>query len=323
MIFFFARVRIGRNRRICGFPKTDNAGAKTGLLRYFVQNEQTEQIKNMRITRVAAILAIFSLASASHADDPPPYPDFTFKMSSPPKPGARKRITVQIDAEEQRALLEARPTKNSDPKSVPDVPPDAIGYYSWFWNKVSPSVDENAAARFLLAVKSLSDGPGGVGVTGPRLQSLQSIAQDQGAHILSATIGTRVSPALVLAIISVESSGRTDAVSGKGAQGLMQLMPDTAERFGVSDSLSSAENIKGGVSYLDWLLNEFDGDAIMAIAGYNAGENAVKRFDGVPPYAETRDYVPKVLAAFEVAKGLCKTRPELVSDGCALTLASN
>ncbi|MEL7258718.1 MAG: lytic transglycosylase domain-containing protein, partial [Pseudomonadota bacterium] len=66
-----------------------------------------------------------------------------------------------------------------------------------------------------------------------------------------------------------------------------------------------------------------DGDAVLALAGYNAGENAVKKYEGVPPFAETRDYVPKVLAAFQVARGLCKTQPELVTDACALTVASN
>ncbi|WP_306115466.1 MULTISPECIES: lytic transglycosylase domain-containing protein [unclassified Roseovarius] len=275
----------------------------------------------MGISRLASILAVLSLAGAAQAGDPPPYPDFTFKMSKPPKVGAGKRITVQIDPEEQQAILAAKPKPQKEP--VEEAAPDSVGYYSWFWQKVSPDVAADASERFQKAVSSLSDGPGGTGVTGPRLQSIQSIAQAQGANILTATIGTKVSPALVLAIISVESGGRIDAVSGKGAQGLMQLMPDTAKRFGVTDSLSSAENIKGGVTYLDWLLGEFDGDAIMAIAGYNAGENAVKKHAGVPPYAETRDYVPKVLAAFEVAKGLCKTRPELVSDGCALTLAAN
>lgn len=96
----------------------------------------------------------------------------------------------------------------------------------------------------------------------------------------------------------------------------MQLMPATAERFGVSDTTVAADNIRGGVAYLDWLLQEFGGDPILALAGYNAGENAVKRAGGVPDYPETRGYVPKVLAAWSVAKGLCRTPPQLVSDGC-------
>jgi soluble lytic murein transglycosylase-like protein len=119
-----------------------------------------------------------------------------------------------------------------------------------------------------------------------------------------------------LAVIAVESGGDVAAVSGAGAQGLMQLMPVTAERFGVSDSFAADENIKGGVAFLDLLMKTFERDPILVLAGYNAGENAVKQAQGVPEYAETRDYVPKVLAAYAVARGLCRTPPELISDGC-------
>ena len=151
---------------------------------------------------------------------------------------------------------------------------------------------------------------------GQPAQGLQDIARAQGASILGSTVGTSVSPALVLAVISVESAGRSNAVSHAGAAGLMQLMPDTATRFGVSDRLVAQQSIAGGVKYLDWLMREFDNDPILVLAGYNAGEGAVKKHGGVPPYAETRDYVPKVLAAFQIASGLCRTRPELITDGC-------
>ncbi len=269
----------------------------------------------MDIIRILAICASFTLAGPLLAADPKPFPDFTFKREKPPKSGTRKLITIQIDPSEPRSATQ---TVEAQPDKL-----DVRSRYGWFWEKVSPDISENPSDRLRVALASLAEAPGGGAIPGPRLQELQTIARLEGANILTATIGTKVSPALVLAVISVESGGKIDAVSGKGAQGLMQLMPDTAKRFGVNDSLSSGDNIKGGVAYLDWLLTEFKGDAVMAIAGYNAGENAVKNHDGVPPYPETRDYVPKVLAAFEVAKGLCKTRPELISDGCALNLASN
>ena len=269
----------------------------------------------MSISRFLMILGLIACPAASMAADPPPFPEFTFKMGKPPKAGTGKRITVRIEPEAPKAKPAVQDSAPKTPKST--------SHYSWFWEQVAPDFEANAADRVRLALENLSRGPEGEIVPGPRLQSLQEIAGSEGKHILSATIGTKVSPALVLAIISVESAGKGDALSSKGAQGLMQLMPDTAKRFGVSDSLSAADNIKGGVTYLNWLLDEFDGDAVMAIAGYNAGENAVKKHAGVPPYAETRDYVPKVLAAFEVARALCKTRPELISDGCALQLASN
>jgi soluble lytic murein transglycosylase-like protein len=179
---------------------------------------------------------------------------------------------------------------------------------------------DSGPGRLSPALNRLANPPSGAGVTAPRLQHLQNLAKSLGADILLSTVGTKVSPALVLAMISVESGGKEDAVSTAGAMGLMQLMPATAERFGVSDRAIAAQSIKGGVAYLDWLMTEFDSDPILVLAGYNAGENAVKKHEGVPPYAETRDYVPKVLAAFNVAKGLCKTPPELVSDGCVFML---
>ena len=150
----------------------------------------------------------------------------------------------------------------------------------------------------------------------PRLQLLQQIAADRGRDILISSAGTEVSPALALAVIAVESGGAADAVSSAGAQGLMQLMPDTAARFGVSDALEPQANIKGGIAYLDWLMGEFGGDPLLVLAGYNAGEGAVRKHGGVPPFAETRDYVPKVLAAYQAASGLCITPPLLLSDGC-------
>ncbi|MGA1857374.1 transglycosylase SLT domain-containing protein [Azospirillum sp. 11R-A] len=100
-----------------------------------------------------------------------------------------------------------------------------------------------------------------------------------------------IDPALVVAVIQAESAFRTDAVSPKDAAGLMQLIPDTADRFGVGDVFDPKQNITGGVKYLRWLLAYFQGDVTLALAGYNAGEGAVDRYKGVPPYDETRNYV--------------------------------
>jgi soluble lytic murein transglycosylase-like protein len=105
-------------------------------------------------------------------------------------------------------------------------------------------------------------------------------------------------PDLVLAVISVESAFRKDAVSPKGAQGLMQLMPGTARELGVKDVFDPAQNLDAGTRYLTALLEEFKGDIRLAIAAYNAGPNAVKRHGGVPPYRETRQHVEKVLERY-------------------------
>jgi soluble lytic murein transglycosylase-like protein len=272
----------------------------------------------MRRDWILAAGLILALGSPVLADEPQPWPEFTFKMGKPPKEGAGKRITVQIEPEP--AKPKAASTKGAD-AVLPKTPSTAA--YAWYWSHVPPELDVNPSERTSAALLGLQKAPGGGAVPGPRLQVLQGIAQSSGALILKETIGTQVSPALVLAVIAVESSGKPAAESHKGAQGLMQLMPDTAARFGVTDSLNAAQNIKGGVAYLNWLLDEFNGDPVLALAGYNAGEGAVRKHDGVPPFAETRDYVPKVLAAFEVARGLCKTRPELITDACALNLAMN
>ncbi len=267
------------------------------------------------IVVAAALAQAFSGASVL-ADSPAPFPDFQARRIKPPAPGTARRINVQIDPEEQKRRAAASKQESAAADADADAVTTAkapLGRYDWFWEGVSPDLDQSSPARLQDALQLLS---GAQKVAAPRLQALQEIARARAIPILTATVGTQVSPALVLAVISVESGGKPDAVSGAGAQGLMQLMPDTAARFGVSDSLVPEDNIAGGVKYLDWLMKKFDNDPILVLAGYNAGEGAVRDHAGVPPFAETRDYVPKVLAAFQVARGLCMTPPELISDGC-------
>lgn len=107
----------------------------------------------------------------------------------------------------------------------------------------------------------------------------------------------RLDPNLVLAVIETESSFDPKALSPKNAQGLMQLIPKTAARFGVTDVWDPRQNLKGGMAYLRWLLDYFGGDVRLALAGYNAGEKAVKRYGGIPPYPETIGYVRTVTQA--------------------------
>jgi hypothetical protein len=116
-------------------------------------------------------------------------------------------------------------------------------------------------------------------------------------HIAAAASVYGVSTDLVRAVIQVESEFDHLAVSSKGAQGLMQLMPFTARRFAVTDPFEPRQNIFGGVQYLRLLLDLFDADVTLALAAYNAGENAVRRWRGVPPYKETKGYVQKVRSA--------------------------
>lgn len=107
-----------------------------------------------------------------------------------------------------------------------------------------------------------------------------------------------VDPRLALAIVRTESNFDAAARSPKNAMGLMQLIPDTAERFGVRDALDPEQNVRGGLAYLRWLLQQFKGDVALAAAAYNAGEGNVARYKGVPPFAETQEYVRRVLAFY-------------------------
>lgn len=275
----------------------------------------------------AAAQEDLSKADIPETAAPPAFESFTFRrVGLPGAPGSR-RITVQIDPVEQARRLAASPkvdrAAEQAPRDIPEPKPQAPAAakaapataYSWFWERV-PTARSAVDDRFPLALAALSQGPGGAQVAAPRMQNLQDMVDRYGIEILKATLGTEVSPALALAVIGIESAGRADAVSHAGAQGLMQLIPATADRFGVSDSMDPAQNIRGGVAYLDWLMKRFDRDPLMVLAAYNAGEGAVEANDGVPPYAETRDYVPKVLAAWQVAQGLCQSPPQLVSDPC-------
>ena len=117
-------------------------------------------------------------------------------------------------------------------------------------------------------------------------------------------------PNLVQAVVAVESSFNPNALSSKGCMGLMQLHPDTARRFGVRNAFDAAENLQGGTRYLNFLMDSFDGHLPHVLAAYNAGENAVVRHQGIPPYPETRNYVRKVLAAYEALSAKDPAGPE-------------
>ena len=107
-----------------------------------------------------------------------------------------------------------------------------------------------------------------------------------------------VNPKLALAIIAVESNFDTVALSNKNAKGLMQLIPDTARRFGVRNAFDPQQNIRGGMAYLRWLLAYYQGDVKLVAAAYNAGEGNVDKHHGIPPFAETQEYVRRVVARF-------------------------
>jgi soluble lytic murein transglycosylase-like protein len=211
-----------------------------------------------------------------------------------PKPGQRKRIRTPSAS----ARAPAQPQSQA-----------------WFWEQYRTDADAAGPRRWTAALESLHAhrADGGALLSESHLRDIKGKFETQ---IAAAARAHGVSEVLLLAVIAVESAGRAKAVSPQGARGLMQLIPATARRFGVTDSFDPAQNIRGGAAYLDWLLRNFGEDAILALAGYNAGEGAVERHQGVPPYSETRDYVVKVFDALAAAQGLCRAPADTPRRAC-------
>ena len=161
-------------------------------------------------------------------------------------------------------------------------------------------IDENGVARFTNAP------------TTPDYRLLQPGVLPSASRLTASSIDGlieafaaehSIDSALIRAVIRAESNFNHRAVSRKGAQGLMQLMPATIWRLSVGDAFDPHENIGAGVRYLRQLLDQFQGDLTLTLAAYNAGENAVLRYRGVPPYQETREYVKKVLNQYRRTRG--------------------
>ena len=161
------------------------------------------------------------------------------------------------------------------------------------------NVPEDQRYKVLLAEDSpsLVSQPGRSDRRSPRV-SLSKERFDQVVEQTALTYGLESS--LLHAVISVESGYNPAAISPKGARGLMQLMPGTARRYGVADAMDPVQNVQGGARYLRDLLKMFNSDKHLAVAAYNAGENAVARYGNqIPPYRETVSYVPKVMRYYE------------------------
>ena len=264
----------------------------------------------MRFLMVLTLVAGGLAAAGTWADTPAPFPKFEAKRIKAPKPGSRPGKLVQIDPTEQKAPAPRAPVSAGDP---PVAPAGALGRYAWFWDKVSPEAAKAGPGRLDVAMTALAAAVGKV--PAPRLQQMQTIARANGIDILRSTIGTDVSPALVLAVITVESSGNPVAISRAGAQGLMQLMPGTARdtarqiklrRPTPSDLLRPETNIRLGTAYLREVLGQLNDHPVLATAAYNAGPHRVKRWlpqRTLPadlwveniPFRETRHYTERVL----------------------------
>lgn len=184
-------------------------------------------------------------------------------------------ITTDIAQVQQRiAEITGAPAPGAP---VPDAAPGS------FSSMVQAAMDPSTAT----GTPAPSDAPAMV----PPAQIDQLVSQNAGRW--------GVDPALVKAIIANESGFNANATSKTGAQGLMQLMPGTAAGLGVTDSYDPGQNVFGGTRYIRGLLDRFHGDMRLAIAAYNAGPGAVEKYNGVPPYAETQNYVQNVLSSYD------------------------
>ncbi|MEM9369576.1 MAG: lytic transglycosylase domain-containing protein [Pseudomonadota bacterium] len=210
-------------------------------------------------------------------------------ISKPPSAGQRKRILRNGGLQSKQA----RPKRQVQHK--------------WFWEAHQAAANANADRwqESLVTLRARRDQ--GLAIT-PSTKVAEISARWRELISVSAR-KHRISEVLLLGVITAESLGNAKARSPKGAEGLMQLIPATAARFGVVDSFDAAQNIDGGAAYLSFLLERFSEDPILALAGYNAGENAVDKHKGVPPYVETRDYIPKVIDAIAAAEELCLVAP--------------
>lgn len=150
--------------------------------------------------------------------------------------------------------------------------------------------------------------PSGIGLAFAK--GVTTPATPHGELIYEASRRHGVNPAVVAAMVRVESSYDPRAISSKGARGLMQLMPATALRFGVApeELFDPQRNLEAGTRYLRWLIDRFDGDALRVFAAYNAGEGAVERYGGVPPFRETHRYVKKLLSVLGVTGATATSR---------------
>lgn len=184
---------------------------------------------------------------------------------------------------------------------------------NWFWSEVPASWEKGSRAQAIRVIQSARN-------DGRRLfgskKAVRRVLSRWRPQIEAAARHGRVSEALILAVVLVESGGNHRAISPAGAQGLGQLMPGTARRYGVRNSFDPGQNLLGAAAYLSDLINMFRGDLVLALAAYNAGEHAVMRYKGVPPYRETRNYVPKVLSVFEIAGSMCASPPRAARRKC-------
>jgi soluble lytic murein transglycosylase-like protein len=229
---------------------------------------------------------------------PPPSRHVARPVALPP-PAAVQAVAL-VEKAPSAAIVPAAPPAASTPKPVAAPPRRVVSgqVYSFVKDGVRNYTSARPRGVDVASVRTIkysyietcfACGNPGMNFGAVRLNTLA-----YEGEIASAAREFGVEEAIVRAIIHAESSYNPVALSRAGAMGLMQLMPATARRFGVADAYNASQNIRGGVQYLAFLLKRYQGNLTLAAAGYNAGEGAVDRNGGVPPYAETQRYVQRV-----------------------------
>lgn len=188
-------------------------------------------------------------------------------------------------------------TDRSEAANYMDVASDAVVRVETVPDPPQPMVTESLR------------GPGGLNST-----SMTLTRHEMDTILASAGTDHDIDADLLASVVKAESGGRVRAVSRVGAQGLMQLMPSTAQQLGVQDTFAPKENIDGGTAYLDMLLTRYHNNVALALAAYNAGPAAVDRYRGIPPYAETRAYVAQVIREFNRRKRSAASHGQVVAS---------
>ncbi len=189
--------------------------------------------------------------------------------------------------------------------------------YQWVDKDGVTHLDDNPPPQGVQArVRPVSRPPAKPGKKAPALDWWERSNDAPPDEIDKAAATYNIPAELIRAVIAVESAGDASARSNKGAIGLMQLIPDTAKKMYVEDAVDPRQNIQGGTRYLRTLANQFNGDMMLVLAAYNAGPEAVRKFNGVPPFEETRAYVRKVMQRYNDYKLKAAKRPkQLASAG--------
>jgi soluble lytic murein transglycosylase-like protein len=207
----------------------------------------------------------------------------------------RNGFTIHFDHKEQSG----RSTRLYTGTGYLDIASDQIASFDVDETPVTPEPQPAPQPAALTDTQPSAAQPAAVASQTPA-KAAQNVDLDQ--VVREASSKNRLDPDFVASVIRAESNFKTHAVSKKGAQGLMQLMPATAAQLGVADAFDPRANVEAGTAHLSALLDLYNNDPVRALAAYNAGAHRVKQYHGVPPYRETRDYVNKIVRDFNAKK---------------------